>query len=368
MNSTSATAARVSPRKSTRRGEWILAALSIAFALGALEVIARIAFPAPAPWLYPQIRYRADPALVFSLEPGQAGFTADRSAAINERGLRGPVVPYARTSGVTRILYLGDSITFGYGVDEADGFTQKASYLLAREGIRTETINSAVPSYNSEQEVAYLRTEGYRYQADWVVVGICWNDINEKSGVRVSRNGSLIEEVSDDASLSARLWESRIGFELRNVVKRSRLLYSAMRGFRAATGNAQPESHDVFRNDVLAGRNSEKVARGWTRMQADMQRLAQLSKQYGFRPLLVAFPMSLSVDGTHPRSTYPDRLKEIAAREQLPMIDLHPVYQSHFRGHESLFLPYDADHPNAAAHLLAAQAVADYIKSAARPR
>lgn len=365
MSDTTTTVARVSERGSTMRSEWLLAVLSVAFALGALEVIARIVFPAPAPWLYPQIRYRADPALVFSLEPGQTGFTADRSAAINERGLRGPLVSYTRTSDVTRVLYLGDSITFGYGVDEAEGFTHRTAELLAKQGIRTETINTAVPSYNSEQEITYLKNEGYRYQADWVVVGICWNDINEKSGVRVSRNGSLIEEASDDASWSAKLWDSRVGFELRNVVKRSRLLYSAMRGFRAATGKAQTESHDSFRSDVLGGRDSEKVARGWARMQADMHRLAQLSKQYGFRPLLVAFPMSLSVDGTYPTSSYPKRLKDIAEREQLPLIDLHPIYKSHYRGHESLFLSYDADHPNAAGHLLAAEAVADYIKTAA---
>lgn len=348
---------------SAKRGEWILVVLSIVFALGALEVVARIAFPAPAPWLHPQIRYRADPALVFSLEPGQAGFTADRSATINERGFRGPVIPYARTPGATRILYLGDSITFGYGVDEREGFTQRTVELLSKRGLRIESINSAVPSYNSEQEITFLAKEGVRYQPDWVVVGICWNDINEKSGVRVSRNGSLIEEASDDASIAGRLWDSRIGFELRNVVKRSRLLYSAMRGFRAITGKAQPESHDTFRSDVIAGHDSDKVARGWTRMQNDMHRLAELSRQYGFRPLLVAFPMSLSVDGTHPNSSYPARLREIAVREQLPMIDLHPVYQAQFKGHESLFLAYDADHPNAAGHMLAAQAIADYIKA-----
>lgn len=364
MNQAQAVASRMSRRSGVRRGEWILIALSVVFALGAMEVVARIMFPAPAPWLYPQIRYRADPALVFSLVPNQAGFTADQSAAINERGFRGPVVPYARTQGATRILFLGDSITFGYGVEERDGFTNRTADLLAQHGLRTETINSAVPSYNSEQEITFLKNEGFRYKPDWVVVGICWNDINEKNGVRVSRNGALIEEASDDTSLTGRLWDSRIGFELRNLVKRSRLLYSAMRGLRAVSGGAQPESHDTFRSDVLAGRDSEKVSRGWTRMQADMHRLAQLSKQYGFRPLLVAFPMSLSVDGTHPHSAYPARLKEIAQREQLPMIDLHPIYQAQFKGHESLFLAYDADHPNAAGHLLAAQAVADYIKAA----
>lgn len=365
MSQAQAAAPGVTRRTTAKRGEWILVALSIVFALGAMEVVARIMFPAPAPWLYPQIRYRADPALVFALESNQAAYTADRTAAINERGFRGPVLPYVRTPGTTRILYLGDSITFGYGVDEGESFPQKTAQLLAKQGIHTENINSAVPSYNSEQEVTFLRNEGFRYQPDWVVVGICWNDINEKSGVRVSRNGSLIEETSDDSSATGRLWDSRIGFELRNIVKRSRLLYSAMRGLRAVTGKAQPESHDTFRSDVLAGNDSDKVSRGWMRMQADMHRLAQLSKQHGFRPLLVAFPMSLSMDGTHPNSSYPTRLKEIAQREQLPMIDLHPIYQARFRGHESLFLAYDADHPNAAGHLLAAQAVADYIKAVA---
>jgi hypothetical protein len=96
----------------------LLVLLSVLIALGILELVARAMFPAPLPWLYPQVRYRPDPDLIFSLVPRQVAFTADKFAVINERGLRGRVIPFERRPGTLRLLFLGDSIGFGYGVTE----------------------------------------------------------------------------------------------------------------------------------------------------------------------------------------------------------------------------------------------------------
>src|SRR5439155_2090482 len=132
--------------------------------------------------------------LYFTLKAEQKAFTADKPVRINSRGLRGPEIPFSRRQGSVRLLLLGDSIVFGYGVADGEDLGSRLVAQLKPTNVSAEVVNTGVPSYNSEQEVAFLERDGLRYHPDWVVVGVCWNDINEKSGVIVNPEGWLVEE------------------------------------------------------------------------------------------------------------------------------------------------------------------------------
>jgi lysophospholipase L1-like esterase len=329
--------------------------VTLVLTVAALEVVARFVFPAPLPWKYPQLRYRPDPALLFAWQPNQRGFSADKEIAINERGLRGPVVPYERTPGKKRVLFLGDSITFGYGVRDDEVVSERVGALLATAGVPTETVNTAIASYNTEQEVTFFEREGRRYDPDVVVVGACWNDLNDKSNVRVDANGNLVDADAVDAPTSE--GPTAGDFELRNALKRSRLLYGTLERWRAYRASRTPDDHAMFRNDVLAGHATPRVEAGWTNMQDAFRRLRTLVEEHGARLLIVAFPVPVMLEQAFPASSYPVRLREFAARENIPFLDLTGVFQAAFHGHESLFIPFDGDHPNAAGHDLAAREI-----------
>lgn len=205
--------------------------LTLGMTAAVLEIAARFIFPAPLPWRHPQLRYRPDPALVFALQPNQRGFSADKAITINERGLRGPVIPYEKAPGVKRILFLGDSITFGYGVRDDEMVTERVRALLAGAGVPVETVNTAITSYNTEQEVTYYKQEGHRYDPDVVVVGVCWNDINDKSDVRVDADGNLVD-VRKIIAIEADARSVKVDPALRSVLKRSRLLYGTLERWR----------------------------------------------------------------------------------------------------------------------------------------
>lgn len=343
------------------RANLLLLLTSLGVALVALEIVARTTLPAPPPWRYPQLHYRSDPALIFALAPDQRAFTADKLVAVNARGLRGQVIPYERTPGRLRLLFLGDSITFGYGVDDAEVVTARVASLLNDGAVPAEVINSSVPAYNTEQEVAYLESAGVRYAPDWVVVGVCWNDINDKSGARVSPEGGLISEADGARRPLADVTESGFAYTVRNTLKRSRLMYGALQGWRALPAMFNPDSLTVLRSDVLEGRETLRVTEGWQRLAGAIRRIRQLSEKHGFRVLLVAFPIPLAVERSFPRSSYPARLQDLAERQGLPMIDLQGSFRAAYRGHESLFIPYDGDHPNAAGHDIAAREIVRFL-------
>jgi hypothetical protein len=82
-----------------------------------------------------------------------------------------------------------------------------------------------------------------------------------------------------------------------------------------------------------------------------------LVEAHGAPSLIVAFPVPSCSSSAFPASSYPQRLRDFAARESIPFLDLTGVFQAAFHGHESLFIPFDGDHPNAAGHDLAAQEI-----------
>jgi lysophospholipase L1-like esterase len=109
----------------------------------------------------------------------------------NSRGLRGKETEFIKPPGVRRIVVLGDSFMWGYGVENDEMF----SSVLEKEITGSESINLGANGYSTVQELVRLETEGLRYDPDWTVLVFCWNDLednfDDKSG---GRPVALVEE------------------------------------------------------------------------------------------------------------------------------------------------------------------------------
>jgi hypothetical protein len=179
------------------------------------------------------------------------------------------------------VLFLGDSITFGYGVRDEEVVSERVRTLLAADGVPTETVNTAVASYNTEQEVTFYEREGRRYRSRRGRGGVCWNDLNDKSNVRVDANGNLVD--AERGSAAAADAAGRRDFELRNALKRSRLLYGTLERWRAYKRRARRTTTPTFRNDVLAGHATPRVEAGWTTCRTRSPPAERSSRRTGHR-------------------------------------------------------------------------------------
>lgn len=94
---------------------------------------------------------------------------------LNQHGHRGTFYDYERSKNTYRILVLGDSMTEGSEVEEADLFTTRIEAQLP--GV--EVINAGVGSYGTVQEYLYLLDEGIRYRPDLVLLMFYKNDLIE---------------------------------------------------------------------------------------------------------------------------------------------------------------------------------------------
>ncbi len=97
----------------------------------------------------------------------------------NDEGLRADRnYDPGRLAGGLRIVGIGDSGMFGWGCDQGQPYLDVLQQRLSarNNGRRYETINLAVPGYNTRLEVDTLKLKGLKYEPDIVVVGWCHND------------------------------------------------------------------------------------------------------------------------------------------------------------------------------------------------
>lgn len=115
-------------------------------------------------------KLRRNTTLVRGAEPNALRQT------VNHEGFRTRRLPAAKPSGVKRVLFLGDSHTEAYAVDDARTYTVLIERQLS-ETRPVEVIALGVAGYFTDQELlAYLRY-GRSYQPDVVVLQFCSNDV-----------------------------------------------------------------------------------------------------------------------------------------------------------------------------------------------
>jgi|GEM_PF-1705283 len=159
----------------------------------ALAVVGKRPAPVVEPKAYSNVLGDLEPhlSLVAREIPG-----LPYGVATNDQGLRGGrnVSPRPAANAL-RVLCLGDSFTYGVGVD--DRFTYPAlleQFLQARLPDRTvEVLNAGVPFYDIFDETAYFLEKGRRMRPDVVVLQFYINDLEAMAGA-FFREGLLARE------------------------------------------------------------------------------------------------------------------------------------------------------------------------------
>src|SRR5437870_662777 len=117
-----------------------------------------------------------DPALGWRLAPSRELLFRGPSFAVrvahNAEGLRDRHYSDAREPGRRRILVLGDSFVWCWGVELADCFTERLEAAMPG----TDVINAGVPAYSTAQEMLFYESQGRRYRPDLVLLVFVPND------------------------------------------------------------------------------------------------------------------------------------------------------------------------------------------------
>ncbi len=113
----------------------------------------------------------------------------------NSQGARGPEFQPLPAPGTLRVVGVGDSFTFGQGVEEDEAFLSVVGRSLRATGIAAEIINFGVPGHATPQEVALVRERVVPLQPDLVLLHVFVNDLTPEE--------SYCEYGDDDSARGA---------------------------------------------------------------------------------------------------------------------------------------------------------------------
>ncbi len=173
---------------SARWRRWLIPALAVVLPLAALEGALRLALPLLPPGSreyfeqdFRDARHLQDPELFWRLRPGLKTQACDGGVVypweVNEQGFREPrrIVP-GRVPGVRRVLCLGDSVTFGWLIEQRQAYPAVLQELLAARAGPVEVVNTGVPGYSSHQMRRYLERDLLALEPDAIVTYAGIND------------------------------------------------------------------------------------------------------------------------------------------------------------------------------------------------
>lgn len=91
----------------------------------------------------------------------------------NSLGLRNPEIKTPKPKDTVRILFVGDSYTAGWGVEENEAFPRVAQTVLSQKfpQKKIEVINAGLPAAGPNYFYLFMKNEGVKLNPDIVVVG-----------------------------------------------------------------------------------------------------------------------------------------------------------------------------------------------------
>lgn len=244
----------------------------------------------------------------------------------NGDGLRGRDYPHARTEA-RRIIFLGDSLTLGWGVEEKDTFAHLTEESLGRSS-PTEVLNFGTGNYNTDQQVQLFLKKGPAYQPDEVVLFYFINDA-EPTPV-MSRWGFL-----QHSRLVTLVWSR---------AQILRALFSPGRTFRSYYSGLYQDGQP-----------------GWKRTQEALATLADTCKAQKIRLKLVILPELHQID-PYPFQREHQLVLSEAQALGVPTLDALGCFDRSAPP-ASWWVARDDAHPNAAAHAVIARCIEKFVSS-----
>lgn len=282
------------------------------------------------------VRLSRNRRIVYELVPNLQVIFRGEWVTTNSAGFRGPDRPAPKPKDAVRVVGLGDSVMFGWGVADGSDYLSLLESRLNREypERQWQVANLSVPGYNTVMEVETLKEKGLRLRPDFVVLGYCGNDLNLPTFIRDEREYWSVRESFLWQLLRERLTRGTTARDPSGLTKGEGA--EELRGFEDDPGLVPRAYADMVGRDAFL---------------RAVEELKALGREHAFDILILAYP------------TVPPVMRPVIDGLGLPVLDTaHRVQQFlrtqggvPFKG-SPLTLGSDP-HPSPAGHALIADSL-----------
>lgn len=290
-----------------------------------------------------------DAELGWELRPGAEGRLKseefDVAIRVNSRGERADAeIPVERTPGKRRLLVIGDSFSFGHGVEATEAWPALLEGLLSE----SEVVNLSVTGYGTDQQVLRLEKRGLAYKPDVVLLGLF--------------EGNVFRNVK----------RQQMGYPKPQFVLRGgQLELTGVPLPELADGERYEDAMPFSRLWAFAGERGVELFRhlgygeSWPLTGAILDRFAADCRRIGAEPRVVLIPKDRAVDTPGWRGAIHRRtlrqIDELSRGRGIATLDLtSPLAAALEQDGKALYFPVDG-HWNVAGHAVAARAVASWL-------
>jgi lysophospholipase L1-like esterase len=265
-----------------------------------------------------------DPTLIYELVPGAQTVRDGVVIAINAAGFRDDAFPATLPDAAYRIVVLGDSVAWGWGVPMPDAFPQVLERQLHERRwpphAAAIVYNLAVDGYSTAQELRLLETRGLALQPSLVLLSYVLNDPD-------TRDGGL-----------ARYYASQMAL----VALGKSALTSLLDRWHGYPREYHHRIHARYRHHTIT----------------QFRHLGQLSRARQVPILVILSPVfRFQPDQPYPWQDLHEFIQGLCEANALAFLDLY----ASFRGRDAAAYAYDMWHPTSQGHALIAQAIVEYL-------
>jgi lysophospholipase L1-like esterase len=323
------------------------AATSILLTLIALEAVVRVAgFAPPLPKLYrayiyvphPILPYHQKPSITRTAKAGTGEFT--QSIQHNRAGYRDCEHTIGKADGTLRILGVGDSFTYGAGVDFPDTYLALLERKLNASkvsGMRVEIIKAGIGGFAPHAERLLVEHEGMAYQPDLILVGFNETDIVE------THIG--IEETRLYSGFLKNAQAKRFGYTRTWLILHSHL---------ARLVHGRLSNGSVRKGEMDLDDNPAHLDAAWDAIGRELSKINQLAASEGAKMAVCYIPLSLTGF-----EFSRDQLTRLCKHHGIPVIDASP-YLVEASQEGAVYWPRDG-HCNARGYRAISQALFDTL-------
>ncbi len=314
------------------KGKWsesilLVVSLAVAFLLG--EGILRLVdHPLSKPFVNMLSWQEPSESLGFKMAPNFEGIGPVGSwVRTNSQGLRDHVEhSWTKAKRTVRILGIGDSFTFGWGVSLEETFLKKLERRLKKiTGEEIETINAGVPQWDLNQYYVYLKNYGFRYSPDLIVLTYFFNDIPQSIQETIPANPVYQTQVQHSGGIFHYFYlfnflkSQADHLRQKNGLARTNYL-SKLEERRKELANLSPRA-------LLVKSEHAQVMTSLDILKSLMRKIQLLAHQNGSRLIVMLVPDIAQLH--HPGLQYINHvLASLTEEMHIPFADITPVFES----------------------------------------